>query len=57
MEGIELNVISPLGMTVLGNDSKTTLLGLNTDQSGLIGLLRHLHRRGFVILTVIGQNP
>lgn len=46
------NAASPLQMTVVRADANATLLTVATDQSGLIGFIRHLHRQGFVILSV-----
>ena len=54
----DLNAINPLQMAVVRADadeehlSASTLFTVCTDQSGLIGLLRHLHGRGFVLLSV-----
>jgi hypothetical protein len=48
----EINAMSPLQMTVIRADAAATLLTVNTDQSGLIGLMRHLHGLSFVFLSV-----
>ena len=48
----EINTMSPLQMTVTEIDTASTLLTVHTDQSGLIGLMRHLHGLGFVFLSV-----
>ncbi len=48
----DLNAMSPIQMTVVRVDTASMLLTVCTDQSGLIGLLRHLHGRGFVLLSV-----
>ena len=48
----DLNAMSPIQMTVVQADTASMLLTVCTDQSGLIGLLRHLHGRGFVLLSV-----
>ena len=53
-----LNAGSPLQMTMVWEDadeerpSATTLVTVYADQSGLVGLIRHLHGRGFVLLSV-----
>lgn len=47
-----LNASSPLHMTVVRVHAAATLFTTCADQSGLIGLLRHLHGRGFVLLSV-----
>ena len=48
----EINATSPLQMTVVCAGTEATLLSVRTDQSGLIGLMRHLHGSGFVFLYV-----
>ncbi len=48
----DLNAISPIQMTVVRADAKSTLLTVSTDQSGLVGVLRHLHSRGLVLQSV-----
>ena len=48
----DLNAMSPLTMTVIRVDTAATLFTIRTDQSGLIGLIRHLHGQGFVLLSV-----
>jgi len=53
-----LNAMSPFHLTVVqvGADEQhpdaSMLLAVHTDQSGLIGLLRHLHTRGHVLLSM-----
>jgi hypothetical protein len=39
-------------MTVVQGDAESTLFLVRTDQSGLIGMLRYLHGRGLVLLSV-----
>jgi hypothetical protein len=48
----DLNAMSPLQTTVVRADAVATLFAIQADQSGLIGLLRHLHGRGLVLLSV-----
>ncbi len=48
----ELNSLSPLEMKVERVEADSTWLSVHTDQSGLIGLMRHLHALGFVFLSV-----
>jgi hypothetical protein len=48
----DLNALSPFQTRVVRVDTTATLLTIHTDQSGLIGLLRHLHGRGFVVLSI-----
>ena len=52
VDEITFNVASPLQITVVQFDSAVTLFTVSADQSGLIGLIRYLHRQGFVILSV-----
>lgn len=47
----DINAASPLRLSV-EQSSSTTLLTVHTDQSGLIGLIRHLHGLGFVLLSI-----
>jgi hypothetical protein len=54
----DINATSPLQITAVqveankGDSHAGTLLTVRTDQSGLVGLLRHLHGLGFVFLSV-----
>ena len=48
----ELNRMSPHQMTLVRTTQETTLVHICTDQSGLIGLIRHLHGRGLELLAV-----
>ena len=46
------NATSPIRITVEKVNHTETTFTLYTDQSGLIGLIRFLHQRGFIILSV-----
>ncbi len=48
----EINAMSPSQITVEQAGTDATLFAVRTDQSGLVGLLRHLHGLGFVLLSV-----
>jgi hypothetical protein len=48
----EINALSPLAIRVERAEPAATVLAACTDQSGLIGLLRHLHGLGFIFLSV-----
>lgn len=48
----EIGRASPLRVEVEFPEEQNTKLEVRTDQSGIIGLLRYLHGRGFVILSV-----
>ena len=51
VEVVELNATGPVTVAVVEVGITRTLLSVCTDQSGLIGLLRHLHGLGYVILS------
>jgi len=52
VEQDDINAASPVNISVdWANESATNLLAC-TDQSGLIGILRHLHNMGFVLIAV-----
>lgn len=51
----DLNRLSPL-QVVAQVDPAATRLSVQTDQSGLMGLMRHLHALGFVILGMSRQE-
>ena len=48
----EINALSPQAITVERAEPALTVLAACTDQSGLIGLLRHLHGLGLVFLSI-----
>jgi hypothetical protein len=48
----DLSLTGPLVLQLLRRESGSTLFTVRTDQSGLIGLLRHLHGRGLVLLSL-----
>ncbi|RKY23791.1 MAG: hypothetical protein DRJ03_09070 [Chloroflexi bacterium] len=50
------NATSPLQIAVVRMDTAATLFTICADQSGLIGLIRHLHGRGFVLLSVYRER-
>lgn len=52
VEARDINVNSPLHLNVERLDRGATLLSVHTDQSGLIGLMRHLHGLGFMLLSI-----
>lgn len=49
-EGV-FNATSPLRVKVVKADETATLMTLRVDQSGFVGLIRHLHHQGFVLLS------
>jgi len=48
----DFNKSSPLRVSIARADVETTLLTLHADQSGLVGLIRHLHHQGIAILSL-----
>jgi hypothetical protein len=48
----EINTMSPVQMVRDWAETAVTQFSVHTDQSGVIGLLRHLHSLGFVFLSV-----
>jgi hypothetical protein len=52
----DLNAQSPLEAKLVRVDTVATLFTIQADQSGLIGLIRHLHGRGFVLLSVYRER-
>lgn len=51
-----LNATSPIQMTAAQVDGSATRLTVCTDQSGLVGLIRYLHSRGLVLLSVYSDR-
>ncbi|MAT97117.1 MAG: hypothetical protein CL608_08245 [Anaerolineaceae bacterium] len=47
---------SPLEMVVVRTNDAATLFTICTDQSGAIGLIRYLHGRGYVLLSVVRES-
>jgi hypothetical protein len=52
----DLNRLSPIQVVVAQVDPAATRLSIQTDQSGIIGLMRHLHALGFVIVAMSRQE-
>ena len=53
----DLNANSPIQMMGMQVETGETRFTVHTDQSGLIGLLRHLHNRGLALVSVQTSNP
>ena len=51
MEPADLSTSSPLKVAGVSVGSAATSFTIRTDQSGLIGMLRYLHGRGFILLS------
>ncbi len=52
VDGSEINALSPVAVKVHSSEPAATTLAVCCDQSGLIGLLRHLHGFGLELLSV-----
>jgi hypothetical protein len=52
----ELNAQSPLRLVVEQAGPESSCIIIVTDQSGLIGLLRHLHSLGIVLLSIKSEQ-
>lgn len=52
IEASDLSTGSPLEMVLVRATTAATSFAVCTDQSGLIGVLRYLHGRGFILLTL-----
>ena len=52
MDEVSFNRTSPLQIRITESDKDLTSFSIFTDQSGLIGLLRHLHHQGYHLLGV-----
>lgn len=48
----DFNAASPLPVTVVQSSPLATCLAAETDQSGLIGLIRYLHQQGLLLLSL-----
>jgi hypothetical protein len=48
----DLNRAAPIKINLLHADDLASLLTIHTDQSGFVGLIRHLHSRGFELLSM-----
>ncbi len=53
VEEDDLNAASPLRLTVVESGPEAALLTVRADQAGMVGLIRHLHGLGFVLLAVV----
>ncbi len=52
----ELNSMSPQQMTIIRTTQEATEMMICSDQSGLMGLLRHLHSLGFEFLSLSRED-
>lgn len=56
VEEREINAMSPLQINDVRIGQAVTVLVVHTDQSGMVGLIRHLHGRGFVFLSIAQEG-
>lgn len=56
LEENDLNATCPIQVSTVNVDRTATRLAVCTDQSGLIGLIRHLHARGLVLISVYSER-
>lgn len=52
----EFNAMSPMRAVIVRSEPGATCFAVSTDQSGIIGLIRHLHRRGFILLSIYRER-
>lgn len=52
VDEVEVNAMGPLRLEREWGETAVTQFAVYTDQSGLVGLLRHLHNLGFVFLSI-----
>jgi hypothetical protein len=52
----DVTTMGPHQISVVRADVAVTLFTISTDQAGLIGVIRHIHGKGFVILSVTRQQ-
>jgi hypothetical protein len=56
IDASEINAMGPLQVTTEPLNSGATQLTVSTDQSGLIGLMRHLHGLGLVLESMVRRD-
>jgi hypothetical protein len=52
----DLNSMCPIEITEVREETAATLFVIRVDQAGLIGLIRYLHGRGFILLSVTSER-
>lgn len=56
LEENSFNAISPIQITIEKVSDLETTFNIISDQSGLVGLVRFLHRQGFLIFSILLQR-
>lgn len=59
VEEADIDASSPLPFTIEPVEEVNTTLTLQTDQSGIIGMIRHLHGLGLTLISIsfTSKNP
>jgi len=52
----DFNLMSPHQITIEREEEDSVQFTIYTDQSGLIGLIRHLHGRGLIFLSILREG-
>lgn len=50
------NADSPIRIDLISSSHDASLFTIHTDQPGAIGLIRHLHRQGYLLLSLIRET-
>jgi hypothetical protein len=53
LDEADINAASPVELTLESKGNGWTMVTVQTDQSGMIGAIRHLHGLGIVLLSII----
>ena len=56
LEAKNFNLMSPYRINEVQVEPAVTFFTVYADQSGLVGLIRHLHQQGFVLLSIRRQE-
>jgi len=52
VDEVVFNASSPLFVKAVRTDTEATTFIVQSDQSGLVGLIRHLHHQGYILLSL-----
>ena len=56
VDASEINVMSPVQLEQEWTNTAVTQFAVQTDQSGLLGLMRYLHNRGFIFNNIFCES-
>lgn len=48
----DLNLSSPIGLKLERKTGNSTYFSIRADQAGMVGLIRHIHGLGFLLLSI-----